>query len=109
MAITYENVIPSLIENTTMQKRFLDGALKQYLITPNENYVLHDTLCDSYAEYDENGNGIGDPILGFYSGTRTVRYDYDFTENPRQFYAVLRTEVPSGSGIFSVPNETETV
>lgn len=107
MAITYENVTPSLIENTTMQKRLLDGVHKQYLITPNENYVLHDTYCDSYAEYDENGNGIGEAILGFYSGTRTVAASYDFTANPRQFYAVLRTEVPEGSGIFSVPNETE--
>lgn len=80
MAIwTEENVIPSLIANTTMVKRFADGVHKTYKITPNPGYVLHDNRHDEYAEYDDNGNPIGEPIrLGYYSGTRSVSASYDF-------------------------------
>ena len=103
MAWTQE-VIPSLIENTTMIKRFSDGVHKTYWITPCEGYVLLDKELD--LEITEPGSiePTGEVILGFYAGTRTVRYDYDFTVNPREFYAVLETEVPEGAEIFNVPS-----
>ena len=93
MAITYEPVNPTLIANTTMQKRFTDGIHKQYLITPNEGYVLHDQLLDAPI-YDDEGEPTGEIILRYYEGTRTVAASYDFVANPRQFYAVLRSTVP---------------
>lgn len=92
MAVTREDVSPTLIPNTTMQKIFVDGRHTQYAIMPNDGYVLHDKDLDYYMEYDENDNGIGDMILGFYAGTTSVRYDYDFTANPREFYAVLKED-----------------
>ena len=39
---TYEDVIPSLIPNTTMKKKLLDGVHKVYIIEPDKGYVLHD-------------------------------------------------------------------
>lgn len=103
MAVTRENLIISLIENTTMQKIFVNGVHRQYGITPCEGYVLHDKDLDFYDSYDDDGNGVGEPHLGFYSGERTERYDYDFTVNPREFYAVLMTDIPEGAEIFNVP------
>lgn len=102
--ITREDLIPTLIPNTTMQKIFRDGVFRQIGITPCEGYVLRDNTLDIYTELDEEGNPTGEPILGFYSGTRTVRYDYDFTANPREFCAVLIEDVPEGAGIYSLPS-----
>jgi hypothetical protein len=107
MALVKEPVVPSLITNTTMVKGILNGVHKTYEITPCEGYVLHDKDLDSYSDYDYEGNGIGDVILGFYAGMKSVRYDYDFTANPREFYAVLATEVPEGSEIFNIEPEHE--
>lgn len=109
MAVTFEDLNPTLIPNTTMQKILVDGRHTQYGITPIEGYVLHDKNLDLYMDFDEEGNGIGDVILGFYSGTTTVRYDYDFTANPREFYAVLESEVPEGAEIFNVPSSDHEV
>jgi hypothetical protein len=94
MVITYEDVTPSLIANTTMQKRLFDGVHKTYLITPNEGYVLHDNTLDE-CEYDpETGELIRVVNLGYTDNTTTCGYNYDFAANSREFYAVLRTEVP---------------
>lgn len=78
MATYYnEDVIPSLIPNTTMYKRFRDGVPTIYGITPNEGYVLHNNVRD-YT--------ITDPDtmeetrhLGYGRGTSTVSASYDFT------------------------------
>ena len=94
MEITYEPVNPTLIENTTMQKRFTDGVHKQYLITPNEGYVLHDNMLDEVVDDPATGLPTGEVILRYYQGTRTVAASYDFATNPREFYAVLRSTVP---------------
>ena len=85
------------IENTTMKKVINSlGRHTQYAITPNENYVLHDIMLDEFAEYDEEGNGIGEATrLRYYADTRTVSVNYDFDTNPREFYAVLRSSVPA--------------
>ena len=78
--ITKEDVIPSLIPNTTMKKGFVDGVLKRYEITPINGYVLHNRRDDIFENYDDDGNGIGEPTLMYFaSGGCTVRYDYDFT------------------------------
>ena len=99
----------TFIPNTTTYK-FINssGVHTMYRITPNDGYVLHDRDLDVFENYDENGNGIGEPItLGFYAGNRTVSYDYDFVANPREFYAVLESEVPEGAEIFNIEPEHE--
>lgn len=86
MAYTYEDVIPSLIENTTMQKRLRDGVQTTYTIKANEGYVLHDKTLDWY---DTDPNTMEETYrLGFSRGTKTCGANYDFVANPREFYAV---------------------
>lgn len=117
MGYYFEDVTPTLIENTSMKLRLLDGVPKTYWITPNENYVLHDRMLDEFAEYDEEGNGIGEATrLRYYEGSRTVSVNYDFDTNPREFYAVLRSSVPADDicditqppEIMSTESDTET-
>lgn len=107
---TYEDVIPSLIPNTTMQKRFINGVHKQYVITPLENYVLRDK-ADDYVEIDPDTlEPTGRVIFHYASGGATCGASYDFTplqvtdENgvthtaygaQREFFARLASEVPS--------------
>ncbi len=93
----YEDVEPTLIENTSMQIRIRtsDGVQTTFLIKPNAGYVLHDNLLDTYPDCDESGNPIGEPILEYYNGTRTIGANYDFAENPRGLYAVLASDVPA--------------
>jgi hypothetical protein len=103
---TYEDVNPTLIANTTMQKRFINGVHKQYLINANEGYILHDKGYDSPV-YDEiTGEETGEVILGFRppSSTATVAASYDFTANPREFYAILEDDLPEGAVIYSNNN-----
>lgn len=89
-----ENLIPTLIENTTMLKVFNDnGNLRNYRITPNAGYVLHDKGLDNVI-FDEEGNETGEIILGYRTSTASVGANYDFTVNEREFYAVLATTVP---------------
>ena len=108
MAYTYEGVIPSLIPNTTMQKRLLNGVHKSYLITPVANYVLHDKELD-YVERDEEMMPTGRTIFGYYPTDRSCGASYDFTpvtvtdENgvthtgygSREFFARPTSEVPA--------------
>ena len=106
---TYVDVIPTLIENTTMQKLIVDGNKERvYYIEPNEGYVLHDINYDKYLEFDEEGNPIGDPILGYRTSQASCAINYDFTENLRQFYAVLASDVPPDQifGVVQPPQET---
>ena len=85
---TYEDVIPALIENTVMQKRLRNGTHIQYTITAAEGYVLHDKSLDFTMPETED-----EIHLGYTMGTCSCAAAYDFTANPREFYAVLRTSV----------------
>lgn len=89
MAITNGNYLnPSLIENTTMLEKLRDGVLYAYAITPADGYVLHDKGLDAYdGGYTEEGEPIGNLILGYTTGTTTCAASYDFVANPREFYA----------------------
>lgn len=95
MAYTYEDVIPTLIENTTMQKRLLDGVHRTYLITPNEGYVLHDKRMDEPVIDRETGEETGEVVKVYRTSTATCPASYDFTENPWEFYAVPEDSVPA--------------
>lgn len=93
MAIRRELLTPTLIENTTMNKVFINDVHKLYEITSNEGYVLRDNAYDTYLEYDENGNGVGDPILGYRTSTASCTVA-QFNNNEREFYAVPASSVP---------------
>lgn len=94
MTVTYEDIIPSLIENTTMVKGLVDGVHNNYRITPFDGYVLHDNARDM-PEYDPvTMMPTGNVVLGYTRGAASCRYNYDFEANPREFYAVPESEVP---------------
>ena len=95
MAITYEDVIPSLIENTTMQKMFTNGVHKTYRIVPCENYVLHDKNYDTEVIDPNTLEPTGEVILGYRTSPTTCPAAYDFNTNPRELYTVLATSVPA--------------
>lgn len=120
--ITYENITPSLIPNTTMQIRLIDGVRKQYIIYPVDGYVLHDNTLDE-IEYDpETGEPIRTVKLGYYPIGRSCGYNYDFTpvtvtdENgvthtgygSREFFARPQSEVPADQ-IFTLPDSEHEV
>lgn len=105
---TYEDVIPTLIPNTTIQKLFKDGVHISYYIAPLDGYVLRDKANDS-EEYDPDTHMPTGRILFYYaSGSCTCGANYDFSpvqvtdENgvehtaygSREFFARLASEVP---------------
>lgn len=94
MASVYEDLIPSLLENTTMQKVYINDVHKLYRITPIDGYVLHDNRYDYYAEYDEEDNPIGDIILGYRTSTASCTVA-QFNNNTFEFYAVPASSVPA--------------
>ena len=72
MAYSYEDVVPSLIPNTTMQKRInSSGVHTTYVIQAVGGYVLHDNRIDGLDE-DDN------VIPRFKLGATTVPATYDF-------------------------------
>lgn len=77
--ITRNPLATTLIPNTTMNEVYRDGVLKQYEIIPVSGYVLHNRQNDIFDNYDDDGNGIGEPTTMLFglSGC-SVRYDYDF-------------------------------
>lgn len=106
--VTNVLLTPSLIENTTMYEKYINDVHRGYSITPNEGYVLHDKELDLYeGGLTEDGEPIGELLLGYYGGTRTCGANYDFTANPREFYAVLASEVPADQIYGGVNNDHE--
>lgn len=102
----YEDVNPTLIANTTMQKviRVEDNVHRTYRITPNNGYVLHDkdldfTTPEDYETY----------IAGYTTGTCTCAASYDFAVNPREFYAVPADSVPADQIFGGGDNDHETM
>ncbi len=104
--ITYEDVIPSPIENTTVVKGLLNGNHRNYRITPNDGYVLHDNARD----WIETDPVTGDTIVvkGYSRGTVSCGASYDFVENSREFYAVPESSVPADH-IFGIGNNDHEV
>ena len=80
MLVTYENVIPSLIPNTTMRKAFIDGVHKTYHIYPMANYVLHDNTLNTEV-YDEATFEVIETKFGYSPSSVYVSCgaNYDFT------------------------------
>jgi hypothetical protein len=101
---TYEDVVPTLIPNTTMQKAFMDGVHRVYYIKAVDGYVLHDKARD-WDHTDDDGNII-ETFQGFTTARTSCAANYDFVANPREFFAVPREEVPEDQ-IFGVDNDHE--
>jgi hypothetical protein len=105
MADILTEVNPTLIENTTMLLRVVDGNPLVYRITPVDGYVLHDKARD-WTNID--------PVTmeetykqGFTRGTASCGANYDFAANPREFFAVSETSVPADQIFGGVKPETE--
>lgn len=77
MATTYEEINPSLIPNTIMEKVLSNGVHMTYRIHPAEGYVLHDNAADGI---DENDN----VVLRYSSGRCTCGRNYDFSTTQKQ-------------------------
>jgi hypothetical protein len=117
MAIIYEDLIPSLIENTNMQKMLLNDVLRSYIITPVDGYVLHDKAWDMPV-VDENGNETGEVILGYQTYRASCGFNYDFSTTEvtaidgstvtaygsREFYAIPRNLVPENQIYGATPS-----
>lgn len=116
---TYEDIIPSIIENTVMRKGFSDGEHIVYTIQAVEGYVLHNTTLD-YANIDpETYEEIG-VILGYTTAEISCNAHYAFTPTQvtavngqtvtaygsREIYAIPATEVPENQ-IFGGGNNHE--
>lgn len=108
---TYEDIIPTLVPSTIMQKIFGDGIHVRYTIKAIDGYVLHDTNRD-YEEPDETGE-ILTPKRGYTTARATCPASYDFTPSqitiddgtvvtaygPREYFAIPANAVP-GDQIF---------
>ena len=115
MANTYEDVVPSLIANTTMRKLFINGVHRTYNITPIAGYVLHDNARDWEEMNPENPE---ETIFtrGYTTGTASCAAAYDFGAvtvidgyaaiGTREFFARPETEVPENQ-IFGGGNNHE--
>lgn len=104
---TTEPVTPSLIENTTMEKGINgEGEHKTYLITPVDGYVLHDKGYDTPVLDPITYEETGEIKLGYRTSTASCAASYDFTANPREFYAVPADSVPADQ-IFGGGNDHE--
>ena len=103
--ITYEDVIPSMIPNTIMQKVFRDGVHQVYRLAPIDGYILHDAGRD-WTEFDPI---TGEEVLyqGYTTGSTSCAANYDFVANPREFYAVPADSVPADQIFGGVNNDHE--
>jgi hypothetical protein len=86
------NIVTSQYENT-IQTGILnsDGSLYGWDIKPIDGYVLHDNLLDMpWLDPDTEEETIN---KGYTAGSIGVHRTYNFTENPRELYVVLRESV----------------
>jgi hypothetical protein len=75
--------IESILPNTIME---LHESGNFYRIRPAEGYKLHTKELD-YDEYDEQGQFLENK-KGYTSVFTTCPINYNFSENPREIYAV---------------------
>lgn len=95
MTITYEALTPTLVENTIMQKVFVDGVHEKYTIEPIAGYVLHDKRMDEEVIDPVTMMPTGEVRLGYRTAQASFPANYNFAVNPWEFYAVPRESVPA--------------
>ena len=86
--IVYKDISPAPIENTVMTEVHRDGVHMVTRIIPMPGFVLHDKAGD--WEDPETR----EKFQAYYTGSCSCGADYDFTANPRGFYAVKADAVP---------------
>lgn len=91
--VIYEEVIPTLVENTRTEKALIDGVHRLYRIYPSEGYVLHNNVRDWKHIDEETGEEIF--YRGYSTSCSSVPASYDFLENPNELYAILINDVPA--------------
>lgn len=92
--VSYENILPTLVENTIMHKILVDDVPKTIRISPTDGFVIHDNRLDDYLIDEETEIPEAEPTAGYKSGSVSVRWDYDFVENQNNIYAISRSSVP---------------
>ena len=85
---THKKLSESLIPNTDMEIISIDGVETSYSITAKDGYKLHAKELDTKGFDEETLSETDEIVLGFTMGTKTCHINYDFEENPREFYAV---------------------
>lgn len=95
MAVRYEIVNPTPIANATVERVFRDEVHKQYRITPNEGYVLHDKAYDEEVIDPDTIEPTGEIKLGYRTTSATCAASYNFIANPKEYYAVPIDSVPA--------------
>lgn len=78
MAITREEVNPTYIPNTIMQKVLSDGVDYAYDIAPADGYVLHDNRCDEEIVDPVTLMPTGERLYRYATGSVLVAASYDF-------------------------------
>ena len=91
---TYLKMEQTLIPNTVMQIGLKDGVHEIYRITPVDGCVLHDNTYDRPILDPDTMEENGKVIVGYRTTTASCAASYDFTVNPRGFYAVPADQVP---------------
>lgn len=94
------------IENCTITGLYINNALRAYRIKANEGYLLHDRELD-IVEIDPFTEEETSRIPGFTGGTCSCGYNYDWTANTREFYAVPADEVPENQIFGGADNNHE--
>lgn len=120
--IVKEDVIPSLIPNTTMKKGYVNGVARAYEITPCEGYVLRDKANDEHILDEETGEPTGVIRFNYASMGASCPANYDFTPlqvtdehgvthtaygAQREFFARLASEVDADQIFGGGDNDTE--
>ena len=91
--IVREKVTPTPIPNTNVFSAFVNGVHRQYEITPNNGYVLHNNVRDWKHIAPETGEETF--YRGYSTSSSSVHASYNFSENPNEIYAVPADSVPA--------------
>ena len=84
MAVTYEDIIPTLVPNTTMKRTLSNGNPMNIRIYPEDGYVLH--LKRNDEENFDPITGETTITLWFSSGMKSVNINYDFSVKVQDTY-----------------------
>jgi hypothetical protein len=90
MTITFENATDIVIENITVQRKFVDGNLSAYRLTANSGYVMHDKT-ENNTEFNPDTMEETPVIYYYRSATIAARYAPETWVN--DWEAVLESSV----------------